>query len=586
MQKKDWVQLFQKIKMLKIRENAWFIFLLLMGTFTWSLTMLKSGLIYGFGMGFWGANGHDGVWHIALSEALARGSTQMPIFSGNPIQNYHLGFDLILAALHRITAIPVVNLYFQVIPPVLALMVGLFTYKLVHIWTKDKIGALWSTYFVYFGSGLGFLVTLLRNEGIGGESMFWAQQAISTLINPPFTLSLVFILLGFIFLLKDREKSSKVNRFLAIAFFGLVIQIKAYGGILVLGGLGIGGLYEYIRRKSTDVLFVFIGATLLSAVIFLPTLKEGETFLIFQPFWFLETLIAASDRFFWPKMAEAMLAYKTQSVISKFALAYGLSFLIFIVGNFGIRLLGILKPIDEVRRKKLSWVTVSLSSVIVGGIILPILFLQKGTSWNTIQFLYYALFFAGIYTGITVSNLLRKTRGQYRSAGKYLLTGAIILLTLPTTVGALGHYLPAVPPAAISRPEIEALNFLAGQKNGITLTYPFNRAGKVASKPTGPKPLYLYASTAYVAAFGKKDVFLEDVGNVDLLGYDPEPRLKEVENFLDNKDVKNAKEFLDENKITYIYWLKDQKANLSEKELGLTKIFDNKEVTIYKYTGE
>jgi hypothetical protein len=71
--------------------------LILLGSLSWSLTMVKSGLKYSYGMGFWGPNGHDGIWHIALSESLARGSWQMPMFAGETIKNYHIGFDLILA---------------------------------------------------------------------------------------------------------------------------------------------------------------------------------------------------------------------------------------------------------------------------------------------------------------------------------------------------------------------------------------------------------------------------------------------------------------------------------------------------------
>src|SRR5258708_35896011 len=85
------------------------IALIILGTITWSWTMVKSGWFYsslgvnGSGLGFWGANGHDGVWHIALAESLARGSFYMPVFAGSMLQNYHIGFDFILALLHRIT---------------------------------------------------------------------------------------------------------------------------------------------------------------------------------------------------------------------------------------------------------------------------------------------------------------------------------------------------------------------------------------------------------------------------------------------------------------------------------------------------
>ena len=122
---------------MKLNLGKWL--LIIIGTITWSLTMVRSGWLYSYGMGFWGANGHDAIWHIALAESLSRGSLQMPVFAGFGIQNYHIGFDLILAALHRITFIPVVNLYFQIIPPIMAILIGLLTYNFVYIWRKSKI---------------------------------------------------------------------------------------------------------------------------------------------------------------------------------------------------------------------------------------------------------------------------------------------------------------------------------------------------------------------------------------------------------------------------------------------------------------
>ena len=159
-----------------IDRKGWFI--ILVGTITWSLTMIKSGLVYSYGMGFWGPNGHDGVWHIAMARGLAKGSWQMPIFVGETIKNYHIGFDLILAILHKITFIPIHTLYFQILPPIFALSIGLSVYWFILTWKKSKLSAFWATFFVYFGGSFGWVVTLFRNGEIGGESLFWSQQSL------------------------------------------------------------------------------------------------------------------------------------------------------------------------------------------------------------------------------------------------------------------------------------------------------------------------------------------------------------------------------------------------------------------------
>src|SRR3989339_1902488 len=110
-------------------ENKFAVFIIIAGTIIWSLTMVKSGIVYHYGMGFWGPNGHDGIWHISVINSLAKGSMQMPIFAGETIKSYHIGYELLLAVIHRITNIAVIDLYFQIIPPITAFLIGLLVYK-------------------------------------------------------------------------------------------------------------------------------------------------------------------------------------------------------------------------------------------------------------------------------------------------------------------------------------------------------------------------------------------------------------------------------------------------------------------------
>ena len=97
-----------------------------------------------------------------------------------------------------------------------------------------------------------------------------------------------------------------------------------------------------------------------------------------------------------------------------------------------------------------------------------------------------------------------------------------------------------------------------------------------------PRPLYLYESTAYVSAFSGQPVYLEDEVNLDITGYDWGARREKVEEFLEARDQGLAKKFLKDNNISYIYWIKDQRAALSESELEIEKIFENKEVDIFR----
>lgn len=537
-------------------ENKFAVLLILVGTLTWSATVVKSGWQYDYGLGFWGANGHDGIWHIALAESLSRGSRGMPVFAGSALQNYHLGFDLLLAGINRVTQLPVSLLYFQILPPILAFLIGFLTYLFTLNWTKSKRSAFWSTFFVYFGGSFAWILGK-------GESAFWSQQAISTLINPPFALSLVFILLGLICWLKNKKIFS-------ICFFSILIFIKVYAGLLVLGGLFVAGLYSWFRIRNSSFVKIFLGTLIVSSLISLSFNKISTGLLVWQPFWFFETMMQLTDRVGWAKFGEAMVNYRAGGLWFKAILAYGFAFVVFVVGNLGTRIVFIKEVL-----KKLDAVKVFMLAITIAGVIIPMFFLQKGTPWNTIQFFYYSLFFSGILSGIYLGSMKQKNLA-------FAFLAFIFLVTVPTTLITLKDvYLPSRPPAMLPKGELEALTFLSQQDQGVVLTYPFDKFKAKEAESNPPRPLYLYDSTAYVAAYSKQPVFLEDEVNLDITNYDWRTRRAEIEAWYQENNQIKAREFLNQNKIKYVYWVGPQRAYLGEGQLGLEKIFENKEVNIY-----
>lgn len=564
------------------------ISLIFLGSLTWSLTMVKSGIVYLFGMGFWGPNGHDGVWHIALANSLAKGSWGMPIFAGEAIKNYHLGFDLLLAALNKLTFIPIHILYFQVLPPILATLVGFYSYKFILSWTKDKAKAYWGVFFVYFGGSWGWIVNLFRGQELGGETMFWSQQSVSTLINPPFALSLVLIFAGLYYLINGMSNNKKRELVAATFLFGILVQIKVYAGILILTALFIAGIWNLLKRLGLSLIKVFMGSLVVSILIFTPMTNEIGQVMIFKPFWFLETMMGFSDRIGWTKFGEAMVNYKLAGNLLKAIPAYFIAFLIFWFGNLGTRVIKEPLFIKNLKNfKVLSYIEIFLYSVIGLGVLIPTFFIQSGTPWNTIQFMYYSLIFSGILAGISLVELIYKSKLNAsmisNSFRLRIIEVVVVFLTIPTTLGVLYyHYLPMRPPAMISKAELEALSFLSKQPDGIVLTQPFDRDKADAAVDNPPRPLYLYESTAYVSAFSGKPTYLEDEVNLEITGYDWISRRKEVEIFLTDPAFGEDSEFLDRNNIGYLYLVKNIQEDLPPTYLNTDKILENDEVIIYR----
>ena len=478
-----------KIQINKIKDNLSMIVLLSLGVVCWSLTMVKSGFVYSYGMGFWGPNGHDGIWHIALIESLVKGSWQMPVFAGEAIKNYHIGFDLIVAALHKISFIPVATLYFQIIPPILAIGIGYFVYHFVLAWRNSRRDAFWATFFTYFGGSFGWIITYLRNSKFEGESMFWSQQSFSTLINPPFALSLLFIFLGLTLLIKGLEEKNKKYLTLVTFLFGVLIQIKVYAGILIIVGLLVAGFWYLMKREETIIFKVFSGVLILSLLLFLPIATEATKTVIWNPFWFLETMMSDPSRVYWPKFAQAMVNYRLGGVFIKGIIAYGVALLIFLIGNMGLRIIGFVWIFKKsLKHPNYNYVDILVITVMSLGIVIPTFFVQKGTTWNTIQFFYYSLVFGGILAGIVFSKIIESLKYALLRYGIVLI---LFIITVPSVIATLRNYLPARPPSMISRQEMDALKFMKSQPDGIILTQPFdkNAADKAVDNP--PRPLYL-----------------------------------------------------------------------------------------------
>lgn len=201
--------------------------------------------------------------------------------------------------------------------------------------------------------------------------------------------------------------------------------------------------------------------------------------------------------------------------------------------------------------------------------LIPLFFIQKGTSWNTIQFLYYALFLSNIFlTKFLVNNQ------------KYIFW--VFLSYLIPLISFLPNYLGKTPPAAIPSKEIEALNFLKSQPKGTVLTYPYDKYLK-KSFPKTPLPLYAYETTSYVAAYSGQQTYLEDEMNLQNSGYIwPERRQASLDFFSQQNEFAD-RGFLVNNQISYLYLPKIYMDKIDFNDnMYLKIIYENDEVVIYQ----
>lgn len=551
----------------------------------WTVPLIRSGQLMPYGLGFWGPHWHDGIWHIAIAEHFSRElSLNNPLISGGTLQNYHFIFDIILSLLSQITQLRTFVVYFHLLPFLMAIILALLIWYLVKKHTNSNRSAIFAMLISFTAGNAGWVITLYKDQAFGGESMFWAQQAISTLVNPPFALSLIFLLASILLINNYSLQPSLKKLLITSVFISLLIQIKVYASILLLGSLAVLVIKEFYSQREKLLNYqlnnflsfnllplakLFSLASFLSLILTLPftNFDTSVTPFIWHPFWFVTTMVESQDRFSWPRMANAISAYKEMSLYHKLFLSLTLTSIIFFIGNFWTRIIGIAFYISKIRQ--LDLISQLMFSVFIIGIIFPLLFIQNGTAWNTIQFMYYSLFISSIWTGIAIA----KVRHQGLSTLSLVF---VVLVNLPTAYGTLQHYLPDRAPSRIPVEELSALEFMRTQPQGRILIYPHANIDDTDV----PRSLSTYEAGAYVSAFSNHPSVLENI-NLELLGLDWQSKRNQIISFYNTRSLDLARKFISANDVKYIYRPAQDPLPSLTHELGAELVYDTGLVQIF-----
>lgn len=526
---------------------------------------------------FWSAHGHDGAWHIALMEEIKRGwPFQNPSFAGEKLTNYHFFSDILPAMISKYLPVSNINLYFHIFPFIYSLFLGVSAYFLTKKISKNPAAPVWATVFTYFAGSFGYIVTLIKNKTIGGESIFWATQPQSAAGNPPQIASDFLILTGLYFYLSFREQKTKkakiIYSIICIVLFGTLASFKVYAGVVALGALGITGVWQLIKERKIDTLVITLVSAFLAAALYLPNTSGSVGFLIFQPWWYIRTMIVENSRLDWIDLELRRQFYLDRGGIKSILriVEYeGIGFLIFFFGNLGVRFIGLVNFIKT---------NVFIKSAIIISIVFPLLFLQKGVASNTSQFLQYFVLFMGILAGITVSKFFSKIRS---TPIKIVISVLLIGLMIPTQIGLIYDFYKRPAFAKISAREIEALNFIKKEthKNSIIMSPPYNRY--MYTKDATPD-IWAWFDTSYIAAFSERRTYFEDYEQADIMGYDWQKRDSVKKIIFENSDPETIKESFKKTKSDILYYPKELKPVVNPSEYGLSKIFENEGAEVWK----
>jgi len=531
---------------------------------------------------FYSSNGHDGMWHIAVMNEIERKfPLQNPSFGGERLINYHFLSDIAAADFNLFFKISSIDLYFRYFPFLYSLLLGSLAYALGKRISDSVGGGCWAAIFVYFSGSFGYIATLLKNGSLGGESIFWASQIQSSSGNPPQIFSDVIFLATLLFFFHALWKNERSLLFIIIILASSLSVTKIYASIVFISAFGLLSLFRLLKDKKYDFLLACFLIILLSLLIYISnvsTLTESKSFLIFQPWWFIRTMIAEPSRLNlvdWELRRQTYLYERNYLRVAEIEIG---SFLIFLIGNLGTKILGLfwyLKQKGQIFKNYLYSFTILISAI---SILFPLLFLQKGVAGNTIQTFQYFLLVFAILAGISVNDLIKSSSKFI----KFILPATIIVASIPTQIGLIYEFYSKPPLSKITASELEALDFLKenSPRDSIVVSPPYDRFSIFKNQQT--PPIWAWDSTSYIPAMSQRREFLADYEQLDIMGYDISQRKIAQKEIFSEKDEEKVKDLLIKNNIGYIYLPKKITPTGSFSENNFEKLFENEEIKIFK----
>jgi hypothetical protein len=416
----------------------------------------------------------------------------------------------------------------------------------------------------------------MKNQNVGGESIFWATQIQSSSGNPPQIISNFLILTFLIFLFMLLSKRGKFSFIAILLVASTLVGFKVYAAIVVIASLCLAGVWQFIKERKVTLIFLSILSVIISAIIYLPNSAGTTSFLIFEPWWFIRTMVVEPSRLDWIDHELRRQTYIAENNLPRIIELEVTAFLIFFFGNLGIRFLAIPDTIKMAKSTFKNYFNMVFLSIILISLIFPLLFLQKGVATNTSQFLQYFILLFGILAGIATAKLTKKIKARVFKAG---FATIVLLLLIPTQVGLLYEFYGRPAFARIDQKELDALDYLKNNtsKESVILTPPYNKY--LDLHETTPN-IWDWFDTGYVSAISARRTFLSDTEQVDIMGYDLEKRLR-IQKQIFSESIENNIQLIKENNITHLYFPKVQKPVNEIPEKHFQKTFDNNFIEIW-----
>lgn len=523
---KDFQKNLKKLLKVALQNKKALIFLIL-ATASLASSIVFSGVVKNDRLEF--QEIHDSVWHLALIKELkADFPPSHPSFNKIGLAQYHYFYDLIIAGISKITSAPSTVLFFQVFPIIIS---GLLVSSagLLGRALNKKYGFAWLVFLTAFTGSFAYLIPIFIPGNSWSESSFWVSQTFAMMVNPQVILTLGLTYTVMLVILKSKTINWK-NQLLLIALIAPSIGFKSYSWVILSPVYASFLAWDFFSRKNKKWEPILYGlAYLLVSLPFLwlvTAFKSGS--FIYLPLWYLSSMVEISDRLNLVEWTFEENHYRMKGNWLRVWEIKIKELLIFYFGNLGIRsvFLGLipLAFLKKISSRETRFIFISLVGFLVATIF-PLIFLQRGTVWNSIQFWYYGLIFANILSAMVLSKISNKLS----SSGNTFLWLVVIALAVPAYLKTTSHKLT--------------------NREGVNLEFiktisAYSPSDTVLICHEGT----IFYDTSLISAFSPARVYLANPGQLELVEASITPA-SDLQKIFETADVDKLMSIIQENEI-------------------------------------
>lgn len=541
-----------------------FIGLAVVGVAIQGLVLFRSAVKTPGGLSFPEISYHDSIWHIYIIGELQEHFP--PRHGGSApalIKNYHFLSDLVIASIDKYLPVSTMEIYFRIYPTFVSILLSLS----VFVFTRKLFGsgkANIAVFLTLFSGNASWFVQFFRGDEFRYSANTFMLDPILDLLQNPHAVIIFPMMLASMYGIKITERNSSRKWFIFSALpAGVMIGFKAWGGLLMLGGLAAAAIWSSLVKKRHYYWISFFLSLLLSLVVFLP-LYDAKTAagMIFTPGWLLKRMVEDPDRYNMVKFFLLEQHYREKGNIPRLIQINLTEFLIYLFGNLWIKTAGLLAA-GYWLLKKTQVTIIFITSVIVASLLLPVLFNQGRMSYDIIQFGPYSLVLLSIFSSAALVKAASRIPKKIAAFGVAL----VLLLSIPSNLRSIkdrGFGTSFL----VSNARLEAYQFIQEKTdpNSILLLYPSHHN----------------IANAEIAAFTKRPTFFSGRTYSRITGENYEEREKLLFDFFQKVDPQERRKLIEEYSVDYILFPVENVAEFNPAGLNLENIFTNEALTVFQ----